>query len=138
MLDFSHNSDGPYWLFRTGDTMLSDGLEDVPRRYPDVDFGLIHTGCTTFLLTVVTITGQRAVKVVEITKPRTAIPIRYSDFSVVLSGLDESKDAAQAATTYRVRLPRSRRDLPIQAKRVNIAHDVLQSGSTALAAPLCQ
>ena len=24
--------------------MLRDGLEDIPRRYPDMDFGLIHTG----------------------------------------------------------------------------------------------
>ena len=75
--------------------MLSGGLVDIPRRYPDMDFGLIHTGGTTFLLTVLTVTGQQAVKAVEITKPRTAIPIRYNDFTVFLSGLDESKDAAQ-------------------------------------------
>jgi L-ascorbate metabolism protein UlaG (beta-lactamase superfamily) len=120
MFDFSRNSDHLYRLYITGYAMLSDGLEDVPRRYPDVDFGLIHTGGTTFLLTVVTTTGQRAVKVVEITKPRTAIPIRYNDFAVFLSGLDESKDAAEAATTYGVRLPHSRRDLHIQSKRPKV------------------
>jgi hypothetical protein len=112
--------------------MLSDGIEDIPRRYPDVDFGLIHGWHDLPAQTVVTTTGQQAVKAVEITKPRTAIPIHYNDFSVFLSGLDEFKDAAQAATTYGVRLPRSRRDLHIQGKRVNIAHDALQSGSTAL------
>ena len=32
MLDFSRNSDHRYWLYITGDTMLSDGLEDIPRR----------------------------------------------------------------------------------------------------------
>ena len=44
MLDFSRNSDHLYRLYITGDMMLRDGLEDIPRRYPDMDFGLIHTG----------------------------------------------------------------------------------------------
>ena len=42
--------------------------------------------------------GQ-AVKAVEITKPRTAIPIHFNDFSVFRSGLDDFKKAAQASTT---------------------------------------
>jgi L-ascorbate metabolism protein UlaG (beta-lactamase superfamily) len=99
MLDFSRNSDHLYRLYITGDTMLADSLEDIPRRYPDIDLGLIHTGGTTFLFTVVTMTGEQAVKAVEITKPHTAIPIHYNDFSVFRSGLDDFKKAAQASTT---------------------------------------
>jgi L-ascorbate metabolism protein UlaG (beta-lactamase superfamily) len=99
MLDFSHNDEHLYRLYITGDTMLVDSLEDIPRRYPDIDLGLIHTGGTTFLVTVVTMTGEQGVKAVEITKPRTAIPIHYNDFSVFLSGLDDFKEAAQASTT---------------------------------------
>ena len=38
-------------------------------------------------------------RAVEITKPRTAIPIHYNDFSVFLSGLDDFKKAAQASKT---------------------------------------
>jgi L-ascorbate metabolism protein UlaG (beta-lactamase superfamily) len=98
MLEFSRNSDHLYRLYITGDTMLFDSLEDIPRRYPDIDLGLIHTGGTTFLVTVVTMTGEQAVKAVEITKPRTAIPIHYNDFSVFLSGLDDFKKAAQNST----------------------------------------
>jgi L-ascorbate metabolism protein UlaG (beta-lactamase superfamily) len=99
LLDFSRNSDQLYRLYITGDTMLVDSLEDIPRRYPDIDLGLIHTGGTTFLVTVVTMTGEQAVRAVEITKPRTAIPIHYNDFSVFLSGLDDFKKAAQDSTT---------------------------------------
>ncbi|MDT5369934.1 MAG: hypothetical protein QOC62_4365 [Mycobacterium sp.] len=44
-------------------------------------------------------TGEQAVKAVEITKPRTAIPIHFNDFSVFRSGLDDFKKAAQASTT---------------------------------------
>ena len=78
--------------------MLVDSLQDIPRRYPDIDLGLIHTGGTTFLVTVVTMTGEQGVRAVEITKPRTAIPIHYNDFSVFLSGLDDFKRAAQTST----------------------------------------
>ena len=99
LLDFSRNGDQLYRLYITGDTMLVDSLEDIPRRYPDIDLGLIHTGGTTFLVTVVTMTGEQAVRAVEITKPRTAIPIHYNDFSVFRSGLDDFKTAAQASTT---------------------------------------
>ena len=99
LLDFSRNDDNLYRLYITGDTMLIDSLEEIPRRYPDIDLGLIHTGGTTFLVTVVTMTGEQGVKAVEITKPRTAIPIHYNDFSVFLSGLDDFKKAAQASTT---------------------------------------
>jgi L-ascorbate metabolism protein UlaG (beta-lactamase superfamily) len=99
LLDFSHNGDQLYRLYITGDTMLVDSLEDIPRRYPGIDLGLIHTGGTTFLVTVVTMTGEQAVKAVEITKPRTAIPIHYNDFSVFLSGLDDFKKAADASST---------------------------------------
>ena len=99
LLDFSRNDDHLYRLYITGDTMLVDSLEDIPRRYPDIDLGLIHTGGTTFLVTVVTMTGEQAVKAVEITKPRTAIPIHYNDFSVFRSGLDDFKKAAGASTT---------------------------------------
>jgi L-ascorbate metabolism protein UlaG (beta-lactamase superfamily) len=98
LLDFSRNGEQLYRLYITGDTMLVDGLQDIPRRYPDIDLGLIHTGGTTFLVTVVTMTGEQGVRAVEITKPRTAIPIHYNDFSVFLSGLDDFKKAAQTST----------------------------------------
>lgn len=97
LLDFSRNGDQLYRLYITGDTMLVDSLEDIPRRYPDIDLGLIHAGGTTFLVTVVTMTGEQAVKAVEITKPRTAIPLHYNDFSVFMSGLDDFKKAAEAS-----------------------------------------
>jgi hypothetical protein len=99
LLDFSRDGDHLYRLYITGDTMLIDSLEDIPRRYPNIDLGLIHTGGTTFLVTVVTMTGEQGVKAVEITKPHTAIPIHYNDFSVFLSGLDDFKKAADASTT---------------------------------------
>jgi len=99
MLDFSRNDDRLYRLYITGDTMLVDSLEEIPRRYPGIDLGLIHTGGTTFLVTVVTMTGEQAVQAVEITRPHTAIPIHYNDFSVFRSGLEDFKKAAENSAT---------------------------------------
>jgi L-ascorbate metabolism protein UlaG (beta-lactamase superfamily) len=99
LLDFSRKGEQLYRLYITGDTMLVDDLADIPRRYPDIDLGLIHTGGTTFLVTVVTMTGEQGVRAVEITQPRTAIPIHYNDFSVFMSGLDDFKKAAEISST---------------------------------------
>ncbi|MFP5070731.1 hypothetical protein ACLFMI_13820 [Pseudonocardia nantongensis] len=43
-------------------------------------------------------TGEQAVRCVEIIGPRMAVPIRYNDFSVFQSGLDDVKQAAEAST----------------------------------------
>lgn len=98
LLDFSRDDQLLYRLYITGDTMLHDWLKDIPRRYPGIDLGLIHTGGTTMLVTVVTMTGEQGVQAVEITRPRTAIPIHYNDFSVFMSGLDDFKKAAEASS----------------------------------------
>jgi len=94
LLEFSRNDKQLYRLYITGDTMLIDELADIPRSYPDIDLGLIHAGGTTLFMTVVTMTGEQAVRAVEVTRPRTAIPIHYNDYSVFMSGLDEVKAAA--------------------------------------------
>ncbi len=103
MLEFSRGDQHLYRVYITGDTMLNDRLKDIPRFYSDIDLGLIHAGGTTFLITLVTMTGEQAVRAVKITRPRTAIPIHYNDFSVFMSGLDDFKKAAaksSAATQF--------------------------------------
>ena len=98
LLDFARGDRQLYRLYITGDTMLHERLKDIPRFYPGIDLGLIHTGGTTMLITVVTMTGEQGVRAVEITKPRTAIPIHYNDFSVFMSGLDDFKKAAESSS----------------------------------------
>lgn len=104
MLDFHRGGRRLFRLYITGDTMLHNRLYDIPRRYPGIDLGLIHAGGTTLFVAVVTMTGAQAVRCVEITNPRTAIPIHYNDFSVFASGLDDFKHAAatsSASTEFR-------------------------------------
>src|SRR5215469_2701773 len=104
MLEFSHADQELYRLYITGDTMPHDQLSEIPRAYPDIDLGLFHTGGTTLFVTVVTMTGEQAVRAVELVRPRTAIPIHYNDYSVFMSGLDDFRQAAStssADTTFR-------------------------------------
>jgi L-ascorbate metabolism protein UlaG (beta-lactamase superfamily) len=98
MLEFSDQDQELYRLYITGDTMPHDQLSEIPGRYPDVDLGLFHTGGTTLFLTIVTMTGEQAVRVVELVRPRTAIPIHYNDYSVFMSGLDDFRQAAAASS----------------------------------------
>lgn len=44
-------------------------------------------------------TGDQAVRAVEIVNPRTAVPIHYNDYSVFQSGLDDIKQAAASSST---------------------------------------
>lgn len=98
MLDYSCTDDRLFRLYITGDTMLHHRLYDIPQRYPDIDLALVHAGGATLFVTVVTMTGEQAVRAVEITRPRRAIPIHYNDYSVFMSGLDDFKEAAEKSS----------------------------------------
>lgn len=94
MLDFGAGHGHSFRLYISGDTLLHDRLYDIPQRYPDIDLAMVHAGGTTLLGTVVTMTGEQAVRAVEIMDPRSAIPIHYNDYSVFQSGLDDFEHAA--------------------------------------------
>jgi L-ascorbate metabolism protein UlaG (beta-lactamase superfamily) len=94
MLDFHRGDERVFRLYISGDTLLHDRLYDIPTRFPDIDLALIHIGGTALLTTVVTMTGAQGVRAVEILRPRTATPIHYNDFSVLVSGIEDFKNAA--------------------------------------------
>ncbi|MBA8825983.1 L-ascorbate metabolism protein UlaG (beta-lactamase superfamily) [Saccharopolyspora lacisalsi] len=95
MLDFYQGDAHRFRLCTTGDTLLHDRLHDIARWYPDIGLALVHAGGTTLLGTVVTMTGEQAVRAVEVVDPRTAVPIHYDDYSVFRSGLDDLREAAR-------------------------------------------
>ncbi len=99
MVDFGNAERRPFRLYISGDTLLHDRLYDIPQRYPGTDLALIHAGGTTLLGTVVTMTGEQAVRAVEIIEPRHVVPIHYNDFSVFASGLADVEHAAAASAT---------------------------------------
>src|SRR5690606_3763359 len=55
VLEFGPSSDGDTRrIYISGDTLFYEALEDIPRRYPDLDVGLLHLGGTRVMGILVT------------------------------------------------------------------------------------
>jgi L-ascorbate metabolism protein UlaG (beta-lactamase superfamily) len=98
ILEFqSAASDRCLRLYITGDTLLIDALQEIPRRYPEIDLALLHLGGTTVLGIMVTMDAEQGVEVLQIVKPKQAIPIHYNDYDVFKSPLSDFQRAVDAA-----------------------------------------
>ena len=82
-------------LYVSGDTLLYDDLEEIPRRFPDIDVGLFHLGGTTVLGIMVTMDAEQGAGAVELVAPATALPIHYDDYDVFTSGLQDFVEEAR-------------------------------------------
>jgi L-ascorbate metabolism protein UlaG (beta-lactamase superfamily) len=89
MLDF-RVAGGAYRLYVSGDTMVHDDIEEIPKRFPGIDLALLHLGGTR-LLGIVTVTMDAAdgVRMLKLVAPRHAIPIHYDDYDVFKSPLSD-------------------------------------------------
>jgi L-ascorbate metabolism protein UlaG (beta-lactamase superfamily) len=84
-------------LYITGDTLVFDDLNEIPKRYPDIDLGLFHLGGTTIMGILLTMDAEQGVEAVRIINPKKVIPIHYNDYEVFKSPLEDFKRAADAA-----------------------------------------
>jgi L-ascorbate metabolism protein UlaG (beta-lactamase superfamily) len=84
-------------IYISGDTLMYDGLKEIPRRYPDLDLGLFHLGGTKVFGVMVTMDAEQGVEAVRLINPGTAIPIHYDDYDVFTSPLSDFAAAASAA-----------------------------------------
>ena len=98
MLDFEVGGRTTFRLYITGDTLVHDRLEEIPRRYPDIDLALLHLGGTRVLGVLVTMNADQGVKALQIIRPRTAVPIHYHDYTVFKDPLSTFKEAVVAAS----------------------------------------
>jgi L-ascorbate metabolism protein UlaG (beta-lactamase superfamily) len=105
MLDFRDRAGGnSLRLYITGDTLVFEDLEDIPRRYPGIDVALLHLGGTRVLGVLVTMDAIEGVRALEIVAPKLAIPIHYNDYTVFRSPLaDFQREAIRAGWEDRVR-----------------------------------
>ncbi len=97
VLDFSRDGEDTFRLYITGDTLLHDRLEEIPRRYPGIDLALVHLGGTRVLGVLVTMDAGQGVRALQIIQPTTAVPIHYHDYTVFKDPLSSFKDAVTAA-----------------------------------------
>ncbi len=97
LLEFEQDGKNLLQLYITGDTLLYEDLREIPKRFPDIDFALIHLGGTRILGLMLTMDGRQGVEVVKIIQPKTAIPIHYNDYPVFKSPLEDFKKRVKAA-----------------------------------------
>jgi L-ascorbate metabolism protein UlaG (beta-lactamase superfamily) len=104
MLEFQSSSDKVLFrIYISGDTLIIDDLREIPRRYPDIDVGLLHLGGTRVLGIMVTMDGKQGVEAMQIVDPEVAIPIHYNDYDVFKSPLsDFQREIAAAGLEHRV------------------------------------
>jgi L-ascorbate metabolism protein UlaG (beta-lactamase superfamily) len=97
-------ADGSPSVYISGDTVFYDGLEEIPRRHPDLDVGVFHLGGTKVLGVTVTMDAKQGIEAVRLIDPATVVPIHYDDYDVFTSPLEDFIDAAAlAGLTSRVR-----------------------------------
>ena len=88
---------GPRRIYISGDTLVHDDLHEIPKRYPDLDLGVLHLGGTRVLGILVTMDAAQGVEAMQIIDPRTVIPIHYDDYDVFTSSLEDFLAAADDA-----------------------------------------
>lgn len=106
LLEFTEPGGEPYRIWFSGDTLVFDGLDDIGRRHPDIDVGFLHLGGTRVLGATVTMDGAQGVEALRRVRPRTAVPIHYEEYGVMVSPLRDftSAAAAAAATLPQIRV----------------------------------
>ena len=84
-------------LYITGDTLVHDDLNEIPKRYPDIDLALFHLGGTRIMGVLLTMDAEQGVEAIRIVNPREVIPVHYNDYDVFKSPLEDFKRAVEAA-----------------------------------------
>jgi L-ascorbate metabolism protein UlaG (beta-lactamase superfamily) len=97
--DFGPDAAQPaYRMYVSGDTLIYDDLQAIPQRFPGIDLALLHLGGTRILgVFKVTMDGADGVQLLQVMKPRRAIPIHYNDYDVFKSPLADFARAVKAA-----------------------------------------
>lgn len=84
-------------LYITGDTLVFDGLKEIPKKFPEIDLALFHLGGTRIMGMLLTMDADQGVEAIRIIQPRRVIPIHYNDYTVFKSPLEDFKKAAADA-----------------------------------------
>ena len=88
---------GSVWI--SGDTVLYDGVREVPRRI-DVGTAILHLGGVRFPVSGpfhYTMTAKDAIELTRLVQPHTAVPIHYEGWKHFREGRDAVERALRAA-----------------------------------------
>jgi L-ascorbate metabolism protein UlaG (beta-lactamase superfamily) len=79
----------PLKLYLTGDTLVHEDLREIQARHPDLDLGVLHLGGTKALGLLVTMDGKQGVDLLEMIRPRVAVPVHFEEYTVMRSPLSD-------------------------------------------------
>jgi L-ascorbate metabolism protein UlaG (beta-lactamase superfamily) len=85
----------PLRIYLSGDTLVYDDLREIRARYPDLDIGVLHLGGTRILGLLLTMDGEQGVDLLELIRPRVAVPVHFDDYPVFRSPLSDFLDAVE-------------------------------------------
>lgn len=87
-----------YRIYISGDTLVHDAINEIPKRYPGVDLALLHLGGTQILnMVMVTMDAAEGVRMLKIIAPQRAIPIHYNDYDVFKSPIEDFEKQVREA-----------------------------------------
>ncbi|NYE37608.1 L-ascorbate metabolism protein UlaG (beta-lactamase superfamily) [Nocardioides cavernae] len=83
-------------VYFSGDTLTGDHVDEVRRRFPDIDAAVVHLGGTRVLMRTVTMDAAMGVDFVERCRPSVVVPVHHDDYTVFRSPLSDFVDRATA------------------------------------------
>jgi L-ascorbate metabolism protein UlaG (beta-lactamase superfamily) len=79
-------------IYLSGDTLVHDDLREIRDRYPTIDVAVVHLGGTKVLGVLLTMDGAQGVDLLEMLRPRHAVPVHYDDYGLMKSPLSDFTD----------------------------------------------
>jgi L-ascorbate metabolism protein UlaG (beta-lactamase superfamily) len=92
-----HPSGADLRIYITGDTIVYEGLREIPDRAGAIDLALLHLGGTRVLGVTVTMDADQGVELLRTVRPRRAAAIHYDDYEAFKSPIADFVAAARAA-----------------------------------------
>ncbi|MBW4718733.1 MBL fold metallo-hydrolase [Saccharothrix obliqua] len=79
----------PLRVYFSGDTLVHDDLREIRERFPSIDVAVVHLGGTKFLGILLTMDGTQGVDLLELLRPRHAVPVHFDDYGLMKSPLSD-------------------------------------------------
>ncbi len=97
-LEFSTDAGGPELrVYITGDTIMYEGLAEIPARLPQIDLALLHLGGTRVMGLTVTMDAEQGLELLRTVRPELAVPIHYNDYEAFKSPIEDFQELVREA-----------------------------------------
>jgi len=94
----------PLRIYLTGDTLAYPDLGEIGDRWQGIDFAVVHLGGTRIAGVLLTMDGTQGVDLLELVRPRNAVPVHYDDYGLFRSPLSDFQvEVARRSPAARIR-----------------------------------